>query len=92
MESFEIHQTSESEEGNLLDTTLMEEDNLLDTLTMEDGNLEDTPMEEIIIRPLANVHPEDPSSCKRSSRGSSFLQIIIRLLVNNHLEDPASCK
>ena len=41
---------------------------------------------------LANDHPEDPASCKWSSRGSSFLQIIIRPLVNDHLEDPASCK
>ena len=64
MESFEIHQTSESEESNLADTTLMEEDNLLDTLTMEDDNLDYTPMEEIIIRPLANDHPENLASFK----------------------------
>ena len=46
MESFEIHQTSESEEDNLADTTLMEEDNLEDTL-MEENDLVPDMMEEV---------------------------------------------
>ena len=46
-------------------------------------------------RPLANDHPEDPASCKWSSRGSGLLQMIIRMirpLANDHPEDIATCK
>ena len=47
------------------------------------------------IQPLANDHPEDPTSCKWLSRGYGLLQMIIqriRPLANDHLEDLASCK
>ena len=46
-------------------------------------------------RPLANNHPERPTSCKRSSGRAGLLQMIIRRgrpLANNHLEWLASCK
>ena len=46
-------------------------------------------------RPIANDHPEEPTSCKSSSRGASLLQIIIqrgRLFANDHSKGWASCK
>ena len=58
-----------------------------------------------INRPLANDHPDGPTSCKWSSGWTGLLQVIIPIdrllqmiiqrvwpLANDHMEDTATCK